>query len=189
MPAEFAVHFGVEFDSPGAQYPPFPWWPAEHREVMQTCFEFAVSDGGAAFEGVQFVGEFRVASGCTDSFLLRLEKLPDGTTAIYAERYAPPEQYQEVAVKAMELGRLATLLVSEAPTAAISHGLASLSPRERTVTDLLTQGKRIDGIAQELHISIHTARNHRKAIFAKLGVRSHVELLTKLDAPGVPPHG
>jgi len=52
-----------------------------------------------------------------------------------------------------------------------------LSPRESEVADLAERGLRTKEIAQQLNISPNTARNHLKAIFRKLNVRSQVELM------------
>lgn len=58
--------------------------------------------------------------------------------------------------------------------------LALLSPRERQVVELLSQGKRIAAITQELGLSSHTTRNFLKHAFRKTGTHSQVELLSKL---------
>jgi DNA-binding NarL/FixJ family response regulator len=59
-------------------------------------------------------------------------------------------------------------------------GLEKLSAREREVLAGLIEGKRPRGVAQELFVSVHTVRNHVKAIFRKLEVHSQVELVRKL---------
>jgi DNA-binding CsgD family transcriptional regulator len=55
--------------------------------------------------------------------------------------------------------------------------LDKLSPMERRVAEMLRAGIRVSDIARQLHISHHTARNHLKHVFRKLGVHSQVELL------------
>lgn len=57
--------------------------------------------------------------------------------------------------------------------------MKALSPREREVLLSLVSGNRVAAIASQLFISAHTVRNHLKSIFAKLGVRSQVELLER----------
>jgi DNA-binding NarL/FixJ family response regulator len=57
-----------------------------------------------------------------------------------------------------------------------------LSPREREILNAVAAGQRVASIAQTLHISPHTVRNHLKAIFRKVGVHSQVELLGHLHA-------
>jgi DNA-binding CsgD family transcriptional regulator len=57
------------------------------------------------------------------------------------------------------------------------HGLTG---REREVAELLVTGLSTDEIAQRLSISMHTLRDHIKAIFAKVGVGSRPELTAAL---------
>jgi DNA-binding NarL/FixJ family response regulator len=54
----------------------------------------------------------------------------------------------------------------------------ALSRRELEVLDLLLQGDRKTQVARKLHISVFTVRNHVKAIYRKLRVSSHEELLS-----------
>jgi len=56
-----------------------------------------------------------------------------------------------------------------------------LTPREREFLQALASGKHVKDSASELNISVHTARNHMKALLRKLGVRSQIELLAKLS--------
>jgi len=52
-----------------------------------------------------------------------------------------------------------------------------LSTREREIVEALGSGRRVKDIAQDLIISTHTVRNHLKAIYRKLNVRSQFELI------------
>lgn len=85
---------------------------------------------------------------------------------------------------ANELTRL--LPASETPESALRSGvgsvLSSLSKRELEVIASLRRGLRISQIATVLSISRHTARNHVKRIYRKLGVHSQVELLATIEA-------
>ncbi|MEY4512923.1 MAG: hypothetical protein RLZZ450_5045 [Pseudomonadota bacterium] len=58
--------------------------------------------------------------------------------------------------------------------------LDQLSKREREIVETLLSEGSVTGVANTLHISLHTVRNHLKSIFRKLGVHSQVELVTKL---------
>jgi two-component system, probable response regulator PhcQ len=58
--------------------------------------------------------------------------------------------------------------------------LDQLSKREREIVETLLGEGSVTGVANTLHISLHTVRNHLKSIFRKLGVHSQVELVTKL---------
>jgi FixJ family two-component response regulator len=55
--------------------------------------------------------------------------------------------------------------------------LATLSPRERQVMDLVVDGRSSKSIAQCLGISHRTVELHRNHIFGKLGVQSVAELV------------
>ena len=57
------------------------------------------------------------------------------------------------------------------------HGLTA---RERDVAQLLARAATNDEIARALWISRHTAKDHVKAVYAKLGVASRAELSAKL---------
>jgi DNA-binding CsgD family transcriptional regulator len=58
--------------------------------------------------------------------------------------------------------------------------LRQLSSRERQVLALLGQGYRPRSIAEELHVSPETVRNHLKAMFKKTGTHSQEELIAML---------
>jgi DNA-binding CsgD family transcriptional regulator len=64
--------------------------------------------------------------------------------------------------------------------------LHHLSPRERQVLDLLGQAYRPRSIAEQLHVSPETVRNHLKAMFKKTGTHSQEELTAMLRASDWP---
>lgn len=74
-------------------------------------------------------------------------------------------------------------LDAEADSAHHSLDLSGLSQRERDVVNALCRGLRLTDIARVLGISNHTARNHLKHVFRKLGVHSQVELLSTIGRP------
>ena len=55
--------------------------------------------------------------------------------------------------------------------------LTDLTSREVEVLSILLGGDRVPAIAERLHISQHTVRNHLKSMYRKLGVGSQSELL------------
>jgi DNA-binding NarL/FixJ family response regulator len=57
------------------------------------------------------------------------------------------------------------------------QAIARLSPREMEVLQLLARGLDSEGIAEQLHISRGTERNHMASILRKLGVHSQLQAL------------
>jgi PAS domain S-box-containing protein len=51
----------------------------------------------------------------------------------------------------------------------------ALTPRQAEVLRLLEHGRSTRQIAQELHLSLETVRNHVRAVFRALGVHSRIE--------------
>ncbi|MCA9610933.1 MAG: response regulator transcription factor [Myxococcales bacterium] len=82
---------------------------------------------------------------------------------------------EEIAVVLERFSHLVTPV--EAPSRPLLR-LASLSPREREVLNLLLGNDRVPDIATKLHISRNTVRNHLKSIFSKVGVHSQAELIS-----------
>jgi two-component system uhpT operon response regulator UhpA len=64
-------------------------------------------------------------------------------------------------------------------------GMASLSPREREIFDLLVRGWSGPEIARNLGISVKTVESHRYKIHRKLGVRSVAQLIRFAALSGV----
>ena len=65
-----------------------------------------------------------------------------------------------------------------------------LTPRELDVTRAIARGLGTGEIAADLHLSVHTVRDHIKAVFEKVGVSSRGELVHKVFAEhyAPPPH-
>jgi PAS domain S-box-containing protein len=57
------------------------------------------------------------------------------------------------------------------------QAIARLSTREMEVLQLLAQGLDSEGIAEQLHISLRTERNHMASVLKKLGVHSQLQAL------------
>ncbi|MCX6093540.1 MAG: response regulator transcription factor [Candidatus Bipolaricaulota bacterium] len=60
-----------------------------------------------------------------------------------------------------------------------------LTSREREVLQLVVEGKKNGEIAELLHRSIHTVRNHRARLMRKLGARSAADLVAAAERLGV----
>jgi DNA-binding NarL/FixJ family response regulator len=63
-----------------------------------------------------------------------------------------------------------------------------LTPRQREVLRLLEQGRSTAQIANHMHISDATARNHIRRLFSARGVHSRLEAVAvaRRDAPAAP---
>ena len=71
-------------------------------------------------------------------------------------------------------------VVCSAATLAAPEGLSrlrSLTPRERAVLRMLTQGATRDEIASRLGVSRNTVRTHMQNLYAKLDLHSRVDIL------------
>ncbi|MEA3239786.1 MAG: response regulator transcription factor [Candidatus Bipolaricaulota bacterium] len=68
-----------------------------------------------------------------------------------------------------------------------------LTPREREVLQLITEGKKNSEIANVMMRSLHTVRSHRARLMTKLGAHSAAELVQAAEKLGVvkfpPPEG
>jgi len=83
---------------------------------------------------------------------------------------SPGNQRIAVIVEPAHPNRIFPLLMS-------AYGLTH---RERDVTRLVLHGASTSQIASDLTVSAHTVQQHLKSIFAKTGVRSRRELVTKV---------
>ena len=59
-----------------------------------------------------------------------------------------------------------------------------LSPRERDVCREVLAGRSTAEVAERLFISANTVQDHLKSVFAKVGVRSRIELVARLHSVG-----
>lgn len=69
------------------------------------------------------------------------------------------------------------------PTSPRDH--AKLTPRQREILRMLAHGSSTQQIAQELHLSRETVRNHVRGILQALDVHSRVEAVAAARAEGV----
>jgi DNA-binding CsgD family transcriptional regulator len=83
---------------------------------------------------------------------------------------------RRVAVQRLD-GRL--LLTRPPPErfAALLFAAAGLTPREREVARALVRGRSNEAIARSLDLSLYTAKDHVKAVLAKLGAESRTDCL------------
>ncbi|MGH2399499.1 MAG: response regulator [bacterium] len=109
-----------------------------------------------------------------------LEGLRAGAAG-YLLKTASPAQFLD-AVRRVHAGQsvLDGRIAGAAGTRAAAPRLAKrgpfpLSKRETEVVQKVVAGRAVRTIAQELHLSAHTVRNHLKSVYRKLGVHSQAE--------------
>ncbi len=104
---------------------------------------------------------------------MAVEALKDGAFDFFEKPFNDNRLADRI-VEALALS--AERLRSARGSADVSARLARLSARERDVMALVLAGKRNKLIADALGISMRTVEAHRSSLFAKMGVRSAVEL-------------
>jgi two-component system response regulator DesR len=65
------------------------------------------------------------------------------------------------------------------------QGALGLSERERNVLELMAAGSTNPEIAEALHLSKHTVKEHTSAVFRKLGVRNRTEAVQRAERLGL----
>jgi DNA-binding NarL/FixJ family response regulator len=76
--------------------------------------------------------------------------------------------------------RTVTARGTSSKQASTSGAASTLSQRERQIVAALAAGNDPKTIAQSLDISVHTVRSHLKTIYRKVGVRTQLELVTRV---------
>ncbi|HEY2656241.1 MAG TPA: response regulator transcription factor [Solirubrobacteraceae bacterium] len=65
------------------------------------------------------------------------------------------------------------------------QGVLGLSERERDVLELMASGATNPEIAEQLHLSRHTVKEHTSAVYRKLGVRNRTEAVQRAQRLGL----
>lgn len=101
----------------------------------------------------------RIPTAGGDFVVVKAEPLHGSTTSKVVMTFEPADR-----------ATLLTLLMA----------LHDLTPRENIVAGLLVGGWALPDIAGQMMVSLHTVRDHVKAIYSKTGVRSRPELTARL---------
>ena len=114
-----------------------------------------------------------------------------GGGGTYLLRRTPPTQFLEPVTEWLKHGRhlgedMVTAVwqnfkdsVASLPIGGAARQLADLTQRQHEVLRLLSQGLPDKDIADQLGISIHTAHEHVRNVFEKLGARNRTEAAVK----------
>ena len=123
----------------------------------------------------------------------KLTRLPEMQKAMeagargYIEALANPVQYQQAAetvsqgalwIAAPMLTRMLSILSKALPPAQEpADWQEKLSKREREVANMVVKGLSNREVAEKLHITVRTVKEHMSSIFAKLGVQDRLHLV------------
>jgi len=87
---------------------------------------------------------------------------------------------RRIATAILTVGRGKTVFEPQDRTVALR-----LSDRERTVLELMASGATNPEIAEVLHLSRHTVKEHTSAVYRKLGVRNRTEAVQRAQRLGL----
>ncbi len=168
--------------------------PRELRELFREDLEAAGDDDlrarllvlrrkdGTTLPVVAIPQRFTNASGDYDGYFSIVIDLGTVLTARQIGPIARVDLRATLSRIAMELQSISLSAQGPLPTPVPLHhpDLSDLSPREVEVVSHLVSGLRVPAIAERLHISQHTVRNHPKSAFRKVGVGSQSELIDRV---------
>jgi PAS domain S-box-containing protein len=113
------------------------------------------------------------------SVIVDLTAIQMAKQAGYSAEGSVRSSLERIALEIQSIGLVADL--PAATRAPLEHPeLEGLSPREMEILTQLLSAHRVPQIADSLHISPHTVRNHLKSIFGKVGVSSQAALIRKV---------
>ncbi len=92
----------------------------------------------------------------------------------------------QIWAKSEQLGFVLEAFAST-PRIQVNKGVQSLTPREREVARLVSDGLSNSEVAQRLGLSIHTVKNYLFSVFDKIGVSNRAELILYLLASNALP--
>lgn len=129
------------------------------------------------------------ARAAKESFLRKMmgtEKSTDATVVL-VEPGGNRVQVEISAVPLREGGRIVGVfgVVTQHETAATPNAHPHLTPRQNEVLHLLAHGRSTAQIAEELHLSIDTVRNHVRRMLRALDAHSRIEALAVAHREGL----
>jgi two-component system response regulator FixJ len=92
----------------------------------------------------------------------------------FLQKPVPPKKLLERIREALEIDRKARAVATQ--LADVADGIATLTPRERQIMELLALGNSSKEIAATLKISVRTVEGHRRVVLRKMGVSSVAHL-------------
>jgi DNA-binding NarL/FixJ family response regulator len=120
-----------------------------------------------------------ILSSRTDAY--SLARIHRATVSGFVDKNEPSPEVLTKAIETVMNGRTWFSVVVEQTRAALRADPKAftklLSDREQEILCLIGQGLTNEQIAEEVHISANTIRNHRRNIMGKVGIHSTAELI------------
>ena len=154
------------------------FFAAASRRVPDAALMAAGPGGG---ETLRLLDDLREGRFRTRVFVLA--PAPDLDFAVAAVKagatdvFVPPLDYGQMVAKLRAALRANMALHPESPAGVVPAGLPRLTPREREVLDLISNGLSNKEAGRQLGISPRTIEVHRARIMEKLGARNTADLL------------
>jgi len=129
------------------------------------------------------------ARAAKESFLRKMMGTEQSTdaTVVVVEPGGKRVQVQISAVPLREGGRIVGVfgVVTHRASEAAPNAHPHLTPRQNEVLHLLARGRSTAQIAEELHLSTDTVRNHVRRMLRALGAHSRIEALAVAHREGI----
>lgn len=168
------------------QLPPYPFWLDEDRERYLGIHRDHV-EGKFIEQGVESVsGRHQRANGEIFPVLVTGGELYVGEELRGLIGFVEDLSTADVNLGARILSHVRALGSEGSSGACAESGDPlpnTLTAREREVLETFLEAGNVHETGRRLSISIHTVRNHLKAIYRKLGVRSRIELVRRVLSP------
>lgn len=156
----------------------------------RSTFAEDVSQPGSRLQGSEIYRTFWEPNdlGCSAGLCIAFREEPMGFLRLYRKNGGAPFSPRDLFVLEQLRMHFAYRLAYEAKKGDSRYFFAKgyqeklcrqygLTPREGEMLDLAIQGCSNDDIAKRLNISIHTVKKHFQSIYAKMHVRSRVQML------------
>jgi len=153
---------------------------AEDVEGLQQCFEFINS--AEPYDPVthRFVFHYRFKCKTGSYIHLRDEKLAiesENGKYIYFTMFKNISNQEKFFHVKLNILQYIKGDVTKAYTFDPRHAYRSITPRQNEIIKFIIKGFSTQEIADRLHVSVNTVKNHKQALFRKVNVKSSVELI------------
>jgi LuxR family maltose regulon positive regulatory protein len=154
-----------------------------YEKVVDLVFAICGGDLRSALRALTIANEYlkrELTEACSALSLgEQASSLADPHQTFLDQEFEIGGLFRSLQENATHAGRLSELLSLAPEPAQISSGIASLSPREHSVLELIAQGQSNKEIARELGIAPETVKSHVKNIFIKLGVDKRAKAVAR----------